>query len=47
MKTVKVLEGLDITIELFTMPLFSSTTPVFNVNKFYKNIVSFDEDEIE
>ena len=41
------LESLGVDIELFSMPLFSQMRPMFDVRKFYANIISFDEDQID
>ena len=39
------LGALGVDIELFPMPKPSLQRPVFDVKKFYANIISFDEEE--
>ena len=46
LQRAKDLEQLNVDLELFPMPQFSQMRPVFDIKKFYANIISFDEDEI-
>ena len=39
------LQSLNVDVELFPMPRPNQQRPVFDVKKFYANIISFDEEE--
>jgi ATP-dependent DNA helicase 2 subunit 1 len=41
----KDLESLSVDMELFAMPHFNQMRPVFDIKKFYANIITFDEDD--
>ena len=43
----KDLEQLNVDIELFPMPNPAQMRPTFDIRKFYGNIITFDEDEID
>lgn len=47
LQRAKDLESLQVDIELFPMPNYSQMRPSFDIRKFYANIVTFDEDEID
>ena len=42
----KDLQCVNVDIELFAMPNFSQMHPKFNIRKFYADIISFDEDDV-
>ena len=46
LQRAKVLEQLNVDIELFPLPQFSQMRPMFDIKRFYANIISFDEEEI-
>jgi hypothetical protein len=41
----KDLASLNVDIELFAMPHYNQMRPMFDIRKFYANIITFDEDE--
>lgn len=41
----KDLASLNVDIKLFAMPHFNQMRPLFDIRKFYANIITFDEDE--
>lgn len=43
----KDLEALDVDVELFAMPHYAHMRPIFDIRKFYANIITFDEDELQ
>ena len=46
LQRAKDLESLSVDIELFPVPCYSQMRPLFDIKKFYANIISYDEDEI-
>jgi ATP-dependent DNA helicase 2 subunit 1 len=46
LQRAKDLESLNVDIELFPLPNFTQMIPLFDIKKFYANIITFDEDEI-
>jgi hypothetical protein len=46
LQRAKDLESLKVDIELFPVPCYSQMRPLFDVKKFYANIISYEEDEI-
>ena len=45
LQRAKDLSSLHVDIELFALPHFNSMRPMFDMKKFYANIITFDEDE--
>mmetsp|Transcript_31231 Transcript_31231/g.47811 ORF Transcript_31231/g.47811 Transcript_31231/m.47811 type:complete len:138 (-) Transcript_31231:59-472(-) len=39
------LDQLGVKIELFSLPHYSQMRPIFDIRKFFANIISFDEDD--
>ena len=46
LQRAKDLESLNVDIELFPLPNCDQMRPVFDIRKFYANIITFDEEEI-
>ena len=45
-RRAKDLESLNVDMELFAMPNCNHMRPVFDIKKFFANIITFDEDEL-
>ena len=46
LQRAKDLEELDVDVELFPLPCFNQVRPIFDVNKFYSSLITYDEEDI-